>query len=379
MKKINVSDLKAGMRFSSPVYLDGENLLVPEKIEIKEKDIKRLIRWEVEFVETEGELLTKQELVNTDDIIGGYAGETSVLRVYKKAISRLDLIFKDIKEYSKADKIEIDAIITDIFSLLRDKPEEVKAITMTSVEPEHELVQSSLNCMIVSIILGRQLKIINSRLISLAVAALLHDIGMTKIPDSLIKKTENLSSDELKIIQSHPMFTYKLISKSLKYKEEIARIALHHHERWDGKGYPNGLAGKDIPLTSRIISIADAYGAMLKDRPYRRSMIGYKAMREILNDNSTRFDSDILKIFIKSMGIYPIGSLVILNDSSIARVNLVHNEAPLRPSVQILMTPAGRVLTGNSEKTIDLLVDKNLFIVRAISLDEIKKRAGKKQ
>jgi len=377
MKKIKVSELKAGMKFSSPVYLDGENLLVPEKIEIKDKDIKRLIRWDIEFVETEGSLLSESDLETSDDILGGYAGDTSVLRIYKKAITRLNVVFNDIREYSKADKIEIDTIITDIFSLLRDKPEELKAITMISVEPEQDLVQSSLNCMIVSIILGRQFKIINSRLISLAVAALLHDIGMTKIPEALLKKEDNLSSNELKIIQSHPMYTYKLITKSLKYQEEIARIALHHHERWDGKGYPNGLSGKDIPLASRIISVADAYGAMLKDRPYRNSMIGYKAMREILNDNSTRFDSGILKIFIKSMGIYPIGSLVILNDSSIARVDLVHNEAPLRPSVQILMTPAGRILNEKTKKVIDLLVEKKLFIVRAISNDEIKKRAGK--
>ena len=124
--------------------------------------------------------------------------------------------------------------------------------------------------------------------------------------------------------------------------------------------------------------MADAYGAMMKDKPYRGSMIGYQAMREILNDNSRRFDSDILKVFIRSMGIYPIGSLVILNDSSIARVHLVHNEAPLRPSVQILMTPAGRILKGSASKFIDLLTNKSLFIVRAISKEEIKKKAEAK-
>ncbi len=377
MRKIKVSDLKAGMRFSAPVYLDGENLLVPEKIEIKEKDIKRLQRWEVEFVETDGDPIIESEIEHGSYGLAAYIGDSSVVRTYRRAITKLDAVFKDIKEYSKTDKIEIDTIITDIFSLLRDKPEELKAISMTSIDPEHDLVQSSLNCMIVSIILGRQLKIINSRLISLAVAALLHDIGMTKIPEALLGKKENLSLNELQIIHSHPKYTYKLITKSLKYQEEIGRIALHHHERWDGKGYPDRLSGKEIPISSRIISVADAYGAMLKDRPYRGSMIGYQAMREILNDNSRRFDSDILKVFIKSMGIYPLGSLVILNDSSIARVHLVHNETPLRPSVQILMTPAGRILKGNSEKFVDLLTEKNLFIVRAISKEEIKKRVEK--
>ncbi len=377
MKKIKVSDLKAGMRFSAPVYLDGENLLVPEKIEIKEKDIKRLVRWNIEFVETEGDPVTDSDTGSNGGDFAGFTGDSSVTRVYRRAISKLDEVFKDIREYSRADKIDIDNIITDIFSLIRDKPEELKAITMISVEREHDLVQSSLNCMIVSIILGKQLRIINSRLIMLAVAALLHDIGMTKIPEVLLNKKENLTSDELKIIHSHPVYSYKLITKSLKYQDEIGRIALHHHERWDGKGYPDKLIGKEISISSRIISVADAYGAMLKDRPYRGSMIGYKAMREILNDNSRRFDSDILKVFIKSMGIYPLGSLVILNDSSIARVNRVHNKAPLRPSVQILMTPAGRILKGVSEKSVDLLTEKSLFIVRAISKEEILKRVDK--
>ncbi len=376
MKKIKVSDLQPGMKFSAPVYLDGENLLVPENIEIKEKDIKRLVRWDIEYVETDGSPVTGEDPEDKNDGLAAFKGDKSVLKTYTKIVNRLDVVFKDIKDYSKADKIEIDNIITDVFSLLRDKPEELKSMTMISLGPEHDLVQSSLNCMIVSIILGRQLKIINSRLISLAVAALLHDIGMTKLPEVLLEKKSDLTEDELKVIHLHPLYTYKLITKSLKYKDEIGRIALHHHERWDGKGYPDNLTGKEIPFSSRIISVADAYGAMLKDRPYRGSMIGYKAMREILNDNSRRFDSDILKVFIKSMGIYPLGSLVILNDSSIARVSLVHNEAPLRPTVQILMTPAGRILKGDSEKFVDLITEKNLFIVRAISRDEVKTRVS---
>ncbi|MCF6335857.1 MAG: HD-GYP domain-containing protein [Spirochaetales bacterium] len=372
MKKIKVDDLKSGMRFSAPVYLDGENLLVPENIEIKEKDIKRLIRWNIEYVETEGNPVSAELSEEKNDGLADFKGDKSVLKTYTKIVNRLDVVFKDIKGYSKADKVEIDNIITDVFSLLRDKPEELKSMTMISLGMEFDLVQSSLNCMIVSIILGRQLKIINSRLISLAVAALLHDIGMTKLPEVLLEKKSDLTEDELKVIHLHPLYTYKLITKSLKYKDEIGRIALHHHERWDGRGYPDKLSGKEIPFSSRIISVADAYGAMLKDRPYRGSMIGYKAMREILNDNSRRFDSGILKVFIKSMGIYPLGSLVILNDSSIARVSLVHNDAPLRPTLQILMSPAGRILKGDSAKFTDLISEKDLFIVRAISRDEIK-------
>jgi len=175
-------------------------------------------------------------------------------------------------------------------------------------------------------------------------------------------------------IKSHTILSYKLITKTFKYPEEVGRIAMFHHERWDGKGYPKGLKGNEIPLASRILSIADAFEAMVRERPYRDSMIGYKAIKEILKDNSRRFDSVIIKLFIKSMGLYPVGSIVILNNGTIGRVKSIHQESPLRPVVEMIMTPEGRVIKENNRKEIDLFTDKTVFIVRAINLNELKKK-----
>ncbi len=377
MKNIKVSDLKPGMKFTAPVYLDGENLLVPEKIEVKEKDIKRLVRWNITEVQTEGELIDRND-ISSDLDIKVTIGDHKILELYEKSINDLDNIFTIVRNNEPVSSEDIDSIVTVMLSLLNSKPEELRLLTITPHKTKNILAQSSLNTMILAMLIGIQMKMISHKLLHLSVAALLHDIGMTKIPESLLSKKGELTQQELLTIKSHTILSYKLITKTFKYPEEVGRIAMFHHERWDGKGYPKGLKGNEIPLASRILSIADAFEAMVRERPYRDSMIGYKAIKEILKDNSRRFDSVIIKLFIKSMGLYPVGSIVILNNGTIGRVKSIHQESPLRPVVEMIMTPEGRVIKENNRKEIDLFTDKTVFIVRAINLNELKKKAVKK-
>jgi len=377
MKSIKVSDLKSGMKFTAPVYLDGENLLVPEKIEIKAKDIKRLERWNITDVQTDGVLIDRSD-VSSDLDIKVTVNNKKIMEIYNKSVHDLDGVFTLIKNNEPVNSEGIDTIVTVIHQLLNDNSEDLRLITISEYKTKNLLAQSSLNCMILSLLIGLQLKMVSHKLLHLAVAALLHDIGMLKIPEKLLSKGGELSPAELSQIKSHTILSYKLITKTFKYPEEVGRIALFHHERWDGRGYPRGISGNEIPIASRILSISDAFEAMVRDRPYRDSMIGYKAIKEILNDNSRRFDASIIKVFIKSMGLYPLGSIVILNNGTIGRVKKIHGESPLRPYIELLMTPEGKVLKENKRREIDLLKEKTLFIVRAINLNELRKKAVKR-
>lgn len=377
MKSIKVGDLRSGMKFTAPVYLDGENLLVPEKIEIKEKDIKRLERWNITEVQTDGVLIDRSD-VSSDLDIKVKVNDKKIMEIYNKSVHDLDNVFTLVKNNEPVNSEEIDRIVTAIHKLLDDNSEDLRLITISEYKTKNVLAQSSLNCMILSLLIGSQLKMVSHKLLHLAVAALLHDIGMLKIPEKLLSKEGKLSQEELSQIKSHTILSYRLITKTFKYPEEVGRIALFHHERWDGRGYPRGINGKEIPVASRILSISDAFEAMVRDRPYRDSMIGYKAIKEILNDNSRRFDASIIKVFIKSMGLYPLGSIVILNNGTIGRVKKIHGESPLRPYIELLMTPEGKVLKENRRREIDLLKEKTLFIVRAINLNELRKKALKR-
>ncbi len=377
MRSIKVSDLKPGMKFTAPVYLDGENLLVPEKIEIKEKDIKRLERWNIVEVQTDGTLIDRSD-VSSDLDIKIKVNNQQVMDIYNKFVLELDNIFTLVKNHEPVNSEDVDAIVTGILTIINDNPEDLRLITISNYKTKNLFAQSSLNCMILSILIGTQMKIISHKLLHLAVAALLHDIGMMRLPEELLLKKGDLSPAERAQVQSHAVLSYKLITKSFKYPEEVGRIALFHHERWDGKGYPKSLSGNEIPIASRILSIADSFEAMVRKRPYRDSMIGYRAIKEILNDNSRRFDAAIIKIFIKSMGLYPIGSIVILNNGTIGRVKRIHHESPLRPFIELIMTPEGKIIKEKQRNEIDLLNDRKLFIVRAINLDELRKKAVKR-
>jgi HD-GYP domain-containing protein (c-di-GMP phosphodiesterase class II) len=374
MRSIKVEELKPGMKFSKPVYMDGENLLVPEGIEIKQKDIDRLRRWAVAEVQSEGEPVNASTDTSQDKM---FFGDGATFE-YNKAVDLADNIFLQTNDGSLPDKLDIDEVVENVFQLLIEKPEQLIGPMFQVQNTQHTLSQSAVNCIILSVLIGQNMKLPNYQLVNLATAALLHDIGMTKIPQAILNKRGQLTEKERKIMTTHPIYSYRIITRDLGYAEEVGRTVLYHHERWDGKGYPKQLKGKEIPLTARILSVVDAYEAMVRERPYRDSLIGYRAMRQILNDNSRRFDAEILKVFLKSMGIYPVGSIVILNDGSVAKVIKNHKQVPLRPVVRILVSSSGRKIPAEQQKEVDLYTTGGSFIVKAVSVGEMKKINQKK-
>jgi len=133
---------------------------------------------------------------------------------------------------------------------------------------------------------------------NLHIAAHLHDIGKIGVPDRVLNKPGKLTSDEIADIQTHPRIGYNILSRLPKFRE-VAGIVLYHHERYDGKGYPDGLKGVDIPFESRIIGVADSFDAMTSDRPYRKGMPFEKAVNEINLHKGTQFDPDVVGCFNK--------------------------------------------------------------------------------
>ena len=221
--------------------------------------------------------------------------------------------------------------MAQIIECIRDDRVEMIHLILMGGRTERRISARTVNVTILAAIIGMVLKYTGHRLIQLATGAFLHDLGMVKVPKEILRKKEKLSPDELNQIRTHPIHAYRVISKELKYPEDIGIIALQHHEHWDGQGYPRRLKGEDINLSARIVTVADAYVAMINERPDRDAVIGYSAMKTVLSDNGRHFDPRVLKAFLESMGIYPIGSVVQMNNSAIGRVTASHAEAPLAP------------------------------------------------
>lgn len=133
----------------------------------------------------------------------------------------------------------------------------------------------------------------------LKTSLLLHDIGKIGVPDALLNKTEKLTPEEFEIMKQHPEIGSRIIEPIEKLKR-VGEIIRHHHERYDGAGYPGGLKGEDIPIESRILAVVDAYHAMISDRPYRKALPERKALNELKKYKGTQFDPKIIDSFIKA-------------------------------------------------------------------------------
>jgi HD-GYP domain-containing protein (c-di-GMP phosphodiesterase class II) len=405
MKEIPVGILKPGMIFTEPVYIDSDNLLVPPGVAIKQKDLKRLVSWGIETVTTEGGLAKTPEAVaaavakqdhgkaaknaKSGDKAGLNPGaeeepgefvskevqeNKGSYREYTLLIQRLDMAFSHITKGIALDSITINDLTSQLLNAIRDKRDHFVGYVLGGKVNGHDLAKSSVNSAILSAMIAQELKLPPHKVMQIITGALLHDIGMFRLPKEILDKRGGLSQKEVQLMHAHPLHSYRIVSKELSYPEDVGMVALQHHERWDGLGYPSQIAGEQIDIGARILSVADAFEAMVSQKSYRNSMVGYEAMKALMSDTQSRFDAEVLKAFIAIMGIYPIGSIVVLNDGAVARVTEVLPGAPLRPKVQVLIDKSGQ--KQQNGEPLNLLTDKSRFIARALNPKElVNKRA----
>lgn len=126
--------------------------------------------------------------------------------------------------------------------------------------------------------------------------SLLHDIGKIGIPDAILRKPGKLTDEEWRVMKTHPWMGYKILHR-IQFLEEAAQIVLHHHEKWDGSGYPEGLKATAIPLGARIFTVADTVDAMTSERPYRKALTFECASEELLKHQGTQFDKNVVEAF----------------------------------------------------------------------------------
>jgi len=384
MNVINTNDLRPGLVFSEPVYTEGTNLLVPAHFPLRQKDIDLLVSWGLDVVKTEGNIIEAEIEESKQDELHSYskkgAAKFSITDVeqnsgpyrdYIDLIEKLNVVFIDLKAGENVTIRMIDNIGGQLLQCLRDKRDSFIDYILGGEVSGNELAKSSVNTAILSALTAYELKLPKHKVHNIVSGALLHDVGMLRLSKGITEKKGGLSEAELEQIKSHPLHSSKIVQKEFFGSHEVNLIAMHHHERWDGQGYPDKLLGQAIDIGARIVSVADAFEAMVSKKSYRPSMSGYQAIKNLLADNARRFDPAVIMAFTRIMGIYPIGSIVRLNDEAVARVTSVHTSAPMRPIVHILIDNSGRALNPDKLPVIDLLADKKLFIKKAMDPSEL--------
>lgn len=147
---------------------------------------------------------------------------------------------------------------------------------------------------------GKKMHLSSTRMDELELLALLHDIGKVGIDPSILNKPGKLTEEEWEEMKRHPEIGYR-IAKETPELAGVAELILSHHERWDGKGYPRNLKGKEIPIACRVLSLVDSYDAMISDRVYRKAMSKEEALAEIKRNKGTQFDPKIVEVFLETL------------------------------------------------------------------------------
>jgi HD-GYP domain-containing protein (c-di-GMP phosphodiesterase class II) len=223
----------------------------------------------------------------------------------------------------------------------------------------------SINTMIYALKIGLRLEYGPNDLEALGLAALMHDIGMFTIPDSILRKPESLSDAETATVRKHPEIGRECLSPWSAEMPWLAQAACEHHELEDGSGYPRGLRGEQISEFAKIIGLASTYEAMTHDRPHRRCV----SVRELIDTKNRSFSPRVMRAFLEQISLYPIGSFVRLNNRTLGKVVGTHDGQPLRPVVKILEDADGnRVM---EEKTVHLLGNPILWVTGAVSDEEL--------
>jgi HD-GYP domain-containing protein (c-di-GMP phosphodiesterase class II) len=188
-----------------------------------------------------------------------------------------------------------------------------------------------------AVALGRQIGLPPDDLKDLAVGAVLFDIGKLKLPPELLNKNARLSNDEFELIKTHVALGVDLLNGSPGINKQVLDIVAHHHERFNGSGYPAGLKMTEIPVFARIVSIVDCYDAITSERPYAPALSPSVAVKKLYEWRNIDFQAELVEEFIQAIGLYPAGTLVELSSGEVGAVLAEYRLRRLRPQILLLL------------------------------------------
>lgn len=192
------------------------------------------------------------------------------------------------------------------------------------------------NCAL-GIAYGRHIGLNRTALKTLATGLLLMDIGKIQLPKEILTKNEPHTLEETEIMRKHVAYTVELLRKTKGISDHVINIALTHHERYDGSGYPNGLVGIQTPAYGRMAAIIDYYDTMITNTPYSEAVSEHKALQNIYNLRNKSFQKELVEQFMQCMGVYPTGSLVELSSGEVGAILAQNTQQKLNPKVVLLL------------------------------------------
>jgi len=368
MNAIPFKELAPDTYYSAPVFLDDTYIILTPETPLTSSLINRLAEWEIRELFTEGEPIKAAGLEAVDaegleeaeaegrPVTSQTAGDkenlAKVTVFYDQFLKYVETVYTRYVTKSEISLKELSDKVKTLCDVILENKRYVLRILGGQSATSNYLVNHSTRSTVLAIILGGHLKLPPHRLIELGVAAVLHEIGMVRLPPQLYMADRKLSDQERKSITAHPILGYNIL-KDKQFPLSICLAALEHHERMSGTGYPRALTGEKISVYARIIAVACSYDAVTASRPYKEAREGYAGMVDILKNEGKQYDDVVIKSLVYSLSVFPVGSFVLLTNSKLGQVIDVNPDNPRYPVVLVLgsKTPDGKETIVQTSET----------------------------
>lgn len=305
-------------------------------------------------------------------------GDTTTLKdeivtasgVQKQAVETIQGVMDNLRSSGSLDIDLVESAVSPMVDSVLRNPAALACLIRMRKKDDY-LYQHSLATSVWATMLGRQIGLNRADLDVIALGAMLLDVGKTQLPVEVLTKPDKLDENERTLVRRHVQFGLDILNRDGKVDPRVLDMVAHHHERYNGTGYPAGLKGNDIPVFGRIAGIADAYDAMITPRPYAELLSSYDALRKLRVLADVEFQAEIVDQFTRAIGAFPTGTLVELNTGEIAIVTQQNRIRRLRPEVMVIMDPEKRMLDKYrvldlNEETVTQQGEHSLWIERGL-------------
>jgi len=385
MNKINLVDMKPGMVYDEPVYLDGRYILLTPDIPTTQELISELTKWNYNTLFTPGSPQGKEiargiAMSNGASLEMDQKEQEGLTKARTFYMDFLDFTEKLIENFKRTNSLDLEKtadFLKKTIDLLKENQYFILRFSEISRDDEDReyFITHAVRSTILALTMALNAKsqrIPPHKIIELGISCLLHEIGMLQIPPQIYNKKGDLSPEEKKTITAHPILGYRLL-KEMKgiapLSHDILMGVLEHHERENGSGYPQKLTGDKISIYGKIISIACSYDAQISNRPYREGKDGHSSMTSLLKEMQSHYDPGFVSALMSSISLFPLGSYVEMGDGSIATVVKVSEENIRLPFVKILLDPQKHPVMDASALQTETI--GHLSIVRVLNDREI--------
>lgn len=255
-------------------------------------------------------------------------------RLIAKAAEEIRDIFNTIRTKKRIPLRDVREHILPTVSHAAEDPNLFSILSGLQAKDDYKY-RHNIGVAVISSLIGKWLHLDVNALSELTLAAILHDVGKIYIDNDILNKPGRYTEEEFEIMKRHTVYGCEIIRSDRKMSERIALVALQHHERENGRGYPHGITGKQMDDFSKIVAVADIFHAMTSNRVYRKAIPFYQVIREMRQDSYGALDPHVTRIFVQRIMEMSVGSRVRLTDGRIGKVVMIDTTTPESPLIKI--------------------------------------------